>query len=276
MRQISIAVITRRWVRFTWPALAVRQASPWRRKISASSSFGRSMFDPRFASAFLGDRPGRPELRGRPHPPGLRKKSCRPPPSPSAPTRRPKTFARRRRPSRRRQPEPPPSRRSRRHRPPKPPTRTATAAPGMVPVPAAGGCRGWGRGRCRRPGAVPGMGPRAGDRDHAATRFRAARAPRAPSTRALTQKAFLPGLGPISRPRGTDRAAPSYGVVRNHQAFVKRAADPRRPLPLRPADPKHSPAAGDQAAAASPSRPRAAGPPGTAARARPLEKPPGL
>jgi hypothetical protein len=33
------AVMTRRWVRFTWPVLAVRHASPWRRKMSATSSF---------------------------------------------------------------------------------------------------------------------------------------------------------------------------------------------------------------------------------------------
>src|ERR1700686_584106 len=33
--------MTRRWSRLTWPALAVRHASPWRRKMSATSSFGR-------------------------------------------------------------------------------------------------------------------------------------------------------------------------------------------------------------------------------------------
>src|SRR5580700_2898388 len=43
VRQISIAVITRRWARLTWAALAVRHASPWRRKISATSSFGWGM-----------------------------------------------------------------------------------------------------------------------------------------------------------------------------------------------------------------------------------------
>src|SRR5712691_3664725 len=45
VRQISTAVITRRWVRLTWPALAVRHASPWSLKISATSSFGRNMLD---------------------------------------------------------------------------------------------------------------------------------------------------------------------------------------------------------------------------------------
>src|SRR5215471_18704338 len=43
VRQISIAVMTRRWARLTWPALAERHASPWRRKISATSSFGPDM-----------------------------------------------------------------------------------------------------------------------------------------------------------------------------------------------------------------------------------------
>jgi hypothetical protein len=169
---------------------------------------GRS--DP--GAAARGARPAARPARGSPATAGLRKNVVIPPPSPlslSLPARASAEVTTR--------------------------TRTATAAPGMVPVPAAGGCWGWGRGRCRRPGRrVPGMGPRAGDRDHAAARFRAARAPRAPSTRALTQKAFLPGVRLISRPRGADRAAPSYGVVRNHRAFVKRAADPRRPLSLRP------------------------------------------
>jgi hypothetical protein len=35
-----IAVITRCWARLMWPALAARHASPWRRKISATSRFG--------------------------------------------------------------------------------------------------------------------------------------------------------------------------------------------------------------------------------------------
>src|ERR1700694_5112998 len=33
--------MTRRWARLIWPALAVRHASPWRRKMSATSSLGR-------------------------------------------------------------------------------------------------------------------------------------------------------------------------------------------------------------------------------------------
>src|SRR5712691_576278 len=45
VRQISTAVITRRCVRLTWPALAVRHASPWSLTISATSSFGRNMLD---------------------------------------------------------------------------------------------------------------------------------------------------------------------------------------------------------------------------------------
>jgi hypothetical protein len=48
----------------------------------------------------------------------------------------------------------------------------------------AGGCRGWCRGWCRC------RGSRAGGRDHAATRFRAARTPWRHRSRALTQKAF--------------------------------------------------------------------------------------
>src|SRR5512136_1363591 len=34
--------MTRSWARLRWPALAMRQASPWQRKMSATSSFGRS------------------------------------------------------------------------------------------------------------------------------------------------------------------------------------------------------------------------------------------
>src|SRR5260370_33295853 len=37
--------MTRSWPRLTCPALFLRQASPWRRKMSATSSFGRSMSD---------------------------------------------------------------------------------------------------------------------------------------------------------------------------------------------------------------------------------------
>src|SRR5712671_8228975 len=42
VRQFSIADITLSWPRLTWPALAWRHAWPWRRKISATSSFGRA------------------------------------------------------------------------------------------------------------------------------------------------------------------------------------------------------------------------------------------
>ena len=43
MRQLSIADITFNWPRLTWPALALRHAGPWPRKISATSSAGRDM-----------------------------------------------------------------------------------------------------------------------------------------------------------------------------------------------------------------------------------------
>src|SRR5919205_195119 len=41
VRQASIADITLSWSRPTWPACAARQAGPWRRKMSATSSAGR-------------------------------------------------------------------------------------------------------------------------------------------------------------------------------------------------------------------------------------------
>src|SRR6266852_807499 len=41
VRQLSIADITLSWPRLTWPALALRHAGPWPRKISATSSAGR-------------------------------------------------------------------------------------------------------------------------------------------------------------------------------------------------------------------------------------------
>jgi hypothetical protein len=41
VRQLSIADITLSWPRLTWPALALRHAGPWRRKISATSKAGR-------------------------------------------------------------------------------------------------------------------------------------------------------------------------------------------------------------------------------------------
>ena len=41
VRQVSIADITFIWSRLTWPALALRHAGPWARKISATSKDGR-------------------------------------------------------------------------------------------------------------------------------------------------------------------------------------------------------------------------------------------
>ena len=41
VRQRSIADITFNWSRLTWPALALRHAGPWPRKISATSNAGR-------------------------------------------------------------------------------------------------------------------------------------------------------------------------------------------------------------------------------------------
>src|ERR1700716_1366844 len=43
VRQCSIALMTFIWPRLTWPALALRHAAPWSRKISATSSAGRDM-----------------------------------------------------------------------------------------------------------------------------------------------------------------------------------------------------------------------------------------
>src|SRR6266700_276991 len=56
VRQLSIADITFNWPRLTWPALALRQAAPWSRKISATSSAGRGTRAARQAggSSFLG------------------------------------------------------------------------------------------------------------------------------------------------------------------------------------------------------------------------------
>src|SRR5215468_10877406 len=42
VRQRSIADITLSWPRLRWPALALRQAGPWARKISATSRVGRA------------------------------------------------------------------------------------------------------------------------------------------------------------------------------------------------------------------------------------------
>src|SRR3979411_1122340 len=43
VRQCAIALMTFSWPRLTWPALALRHAAPWSRKISATSSAGRDM-----------------------------------------------------------------------------------------------------------------------------------------------------------------------------------------------------------------------------------------
>jgi hypothetical protein len=97
--------------------------------------------------------------------------------------------------------------------------------PGQRPMPEC--CR------CREPGT----GAREGVAARFPAAFRADRASRRPATRALTPKAFLPGVGLISRPPGRrpaeappDQAAPSYRVVGNRRAFVKRAALLGRPL----------------------------------------------
>src|SRR5208337_4083617 len=45
VRQLSIADITFNWPRLTWPALALRHAAPWSRKISATSK-SRTPHDP--------------------------------------------------------------------------------------------------------------------------------------------------------------------------------------------------------------------------------------
>src|ERR1019366_7448576 len=43
VRQISIAVMTRRWARLRWASFAARQPAPWRRKTSATSRIGRGI-----------------------------------------------------------------------------------------------------------------------------------------------------------------------------------------------------------------------------------------
>ena len=52
VRQLSIADITFSWPRLTWPALALRQAGPWSRKMSATSSAGRDMAASRYAGGW--------------------------------------------------------------------------------------------------------------------------------------------------------------------------------------------------------------------------------
>src|SRR5438034_6612774 len=59
VRQLSIADITFNWPRLTWPALALRHAGPWPRKISATSKAGRDM-----RAALLGGRLSLLELEG--------------------------------------------------------------------------------------------------------------------------------------------------------------------------------------------------------------------
>jgi hypothetical protein len=49
VRQLSIARITLSWSRLTWPRLASRQAGPWSRKISATSSDGLPTTAARYA-----------------------------------------------------------------------------------------------------------------------------------------------------------------------------------------------------------------------------------
>jgi hypothetical protein len=51
VRQRSIALMTFIWSRLTCPALALRHAAPWSRKISATSSSGRDMTADRYAGA---------------------------------------------------------------------------------------------------------------------------------------------------------------------------------------------------------------------------------
>ena len=58
VRQFSIADIIFNCSRLTWPALACRQAGPWARKISATSSVGRDT-----RAVLLGGRFGLPELQ---------------------------------------------------------------------------------------------------------------------------------------------------------------------------------------------------------------------
>ena len=52
MRQLSIADITFNWPKLTWPALALRHAGPWSRKISATSRTGRPMTASAYAGGF--------------------------------------------------------------------------------------------------------------------------------------------------------------------------------------------------------------------------------
>lgn len=53
VRQRSMADMTLSWPRLTWPALALRHAAPWSRKISATSSAGRDTAAGRYAGGWL-------------------------------------------------------------------------------------------------------------------------------------------------------------------------------------------------------------------------------
>src|ERR1700686_5216396 len=55
VRQLSIAAITFNWPRLTWPALALRQAGPWSRKISAISRAARAMIAVAYDGGFFSD-----------------------------------------------------------------------------------------------------------------------------------------------------------------------------------------------------------------------------
>src|SRR5712672_854493 len=56
VRQLSMADMTFSCARLTCPALTLRQAGPWRRKISASSIAGRDTGEPRSGGrSYLGE-----------------------------------------------------------------------------------------------------------------------------------------------------------------------------------------------------------------------------
>jgi hypothetical protein len=54
VRQLSMADMTLSWPRLTWPALALRQAGPWPRKISATSKTGRDTTTARYVGGAFG------------------------------------------------------------------------------------------------------------------------------------------------------------------------------------------------------------------------------
>jgi hypothetical protein len=54
VRQLSMADMTLSWPRLTWPALALRQAGPWPRKISATSKAGRDTRAARYVGGASG------------------------------------------------------------------------------------------------------------------------------------------------------------------------------------------------------------------------------